>query len=135
MGVGRSYLFLFIYHSQTMRLRFTVGILLCVSGSLALPQGNYGAPKCEKKKVAQPISYDCTEDKECTTKYEEKCETKYEEQCELEYQEQCETKYEQQCKTEYDEQCETKYEQKCETGYENKCRTEYEQECETKYEQ
>ena len=37
-----------------------VGLLLCVSGSLALPQGNYGAPKCEKKKVAQPISYDCT---------------------------------------------------------------------------
>ena len=136
-----------------------MGLILLVSGSLALPQAGYNAPKCEKKRVAQPTSYDCTQDKECTTTYEDKCETKYaqecetkyeekceveyqqkcetkyEEQCEIEYQEQCETKYEQQCKTEYDEQCETKYEQKCETGYENKCRTEYDQQCETKYEQ
>merc|ERR1712008_654144 len=129
MGVGRSYLFLFIYHSQTMRLKITVGILLCVSGSLALPQGNYGAPKCEKKRVAQPISYDCTEDKECTTKYEDKCETKYEEECELEYEQKCETKYEEQCELEYQEQCVTKYEQQCKTEYDEQ----YEKKCETKY--
>ena len=138
---------------------FQICLALLVSGSLAAPQGQYGAPKCEKKRVAQPISYDCQQDQECKTSYEEqcqtkyeqecqtkyeekceleyedKCETKYEEQCEVEYAEQCETKYEQQCQTEYDQQCETKYEQKCETGYETKCRTEYDEQCETKYEQ
>ena len=46
--------------STSLLFLLQVGLLLCVSGSLALPQGNYGAPKCEKKKVAQPISYDCT---------------------------------------------------------------------------
>ena len=109
-----------------------VGLLLCVSGSLALPQGNYGAPKCEKKKVAQPISYDCTEDKECTTKYEDKCETKYEQECQTKYEEKCELEYEQKCETKYEEQCELEYQEQCETKYEQQCKTEYAEQCETK---
>merc|ERR1711953_1561187 len=153
----KAAIILFIcHHLKIMRLT-AICLALLVSGSLAAPQGQYGAPKCEKKRVAQPISYDCQQDQECKTSYEEecqtkyeqqcdtkyeekceleyedKCETKYEEQCEVGYAEQCETKYEQQCRTEYDEQCETKYEQKCETGYEEQCETKYEEQCETKY--
>ena len=53
------------------------------TGVLAYPQGQYGPPpKCETKKSPQPISYDCKQDQECKTSYEEKCETKYEEVCE-----------------------------------------------------
>ena len=68
----------------------------------ALPQGGYGAPKCETKRVPQPTSYKCQQDQECTTQYEEQCKTVYDEQCS--------TKYEEQCEVEYQEQCQTKYE-------------------------
>merc|ERR1712038_2100522 len=98
-------LYLFIIKSN-MRIHLTAGLLVLVSwGAFAYPQGQYGAPKCEKKRVEQPISYDCTQDQECTTKYEDKCETKYEQECETKY-EKCEVEYQDKCETKYEEQCE-----------------------------
>merc|ERR1712048_1285973 len=127
----------------TMRQHITVALLLFITGSLALPAPDHAqaapqgyaaapAPKCEKKKVAQPISYDCTQDQECTTSYEDKCETKYAQECETKYEEKCELEYQQKCETKYEEQCELEYQEQCETKYEQQCKTEYDEKCETK---
>ena len=72
---------------------------MCIFEAFTLPQGQYGAPKCETKKSPQPISYDCKQDKECKTTYEDQCETKYEEECETKYEEKCEIEYQDKCET------------------------------------
>lgn len=56
--------------------QFLLQIFLAFGSSLAYPQGGYGAPKCETKRVQQPTSYNCKQDQECTTSYEQKCDTK-----------------------------------------------------------
>ena len=108
----------------------------------ARPQESYGSPaaplitpSCKTERVEEPTSYNCKQDQECETKYEEKCKTEYDEECKTTYEEKCEVEYQDKCETKYEEQCTTEYEQKCETKYEQECKTEYEQECSTKYEE